>query len=224
MLVGRSERGDLCGPCSGTDIDFACRRCHFPGNVYADGLCVRCVVSDCVNDLLSDADDTDGTLVPQPQPRPLAEQLAQASQPHSIRLWLRRSASARLLASSPRRGPKSPTRRWSVCPRTAAAAMSANFRSPPGYCPAARSTSPACSSYSMRSSRSCRRTRPGSSDRSPNGASCATPAAGPDAAATPFTHRTPTGRTSESPSSSSTGCRPTGSASTPWHTTISTSG
>lgn len=38
VLVGRADNGrDICGPCSGVDIDFACRRCNHPGDIYADG-------------------------------------------------------------------------------------------------------------------------------------------------------------------------------------------
>lgn len=83
----------MCGPCSGTDIDFECRRCGYPGDIYADRSCARCVAKDRVHDLLSDAD---GTMHPQLQP--LAEQLGAAQSPHAVIAWTRRSDSARMLA------------------------------------------------------------------------------------------------------------------------------
>ncbi|WP_237735784.1 XRE family transcriptional regulator [Streptomyces sp. AA1529] len=92
-LVGRTKDGNICGPCSGTDIDFACRRCGFPGDIYADGACSRCVAKDRVRNLLS---DEDGTVHPQLQP--LAEQLGAAQEPWSVITWTRRSDSARMLA------------------------------------------------------------------------------------------------------------------------------
>nr|UAX58523.1 XRE family transcriptional regulator [Streptomyces sp. A144] len=93
VLVGRSELGqDLCGPCSGTEIGYACRRCGFPGNIYADGCCGRCVVSDRVQDLLS---NEDGNLAS--QLRPLKEKLT-AANPWAVGNWLTTSKGARLLA------------------------------------------------------------------------------------------------------------------------------
>ncbi|MEU6939990.1 XRE family transcriptional regulator [Streptomyces rubiginosohelvolus] len=92
-LVGRTEDGNVCGPCSGTDIDFSCRRCGYPGDIYADGSCSRCVSKDRVRDLLG---DEDGNVHPQLQP--LAEQLGAAQEPWSVITWTRRSESARMLA------------------------------------------------------------------------------------------------------------------------------
>ncbi|WP_245239986.1 DUF4158 domain-containing protein [Streptomyces erythrochromogenes] len=92
-LVGRTQDGNICGPCSGTDIDFACRRCGYPGDIYADGSCSRCVAKDRVRDLLS---DEDGAVHPQLQP--LAEQLGAAQSPTAVIAWTRRSDSARMLA------------------------------------------------------------------------------------------------------------------------------
>jgi hypothetical protein len=95
VLAGRSPEGeDLCGPCCGMDtLDFACRRCGFPGDIYADGLCTRCVASDRVRDFLS---GDDGTISPQLQP--LADTLARAERPSSVVIWLQHGRSARLLA------------------------------------------------------------------------------------------------------------------------------
>ncbi|MFD6791584.1 XRE family transcriptional regulator, partial [Streptomyces anthocyanicus] len=92
-LVGRASDGtDICGPCSGSDIDYTCPRCGNPGAIYTDDACTQCVAKDRVCDLLS---DKDGAVHPQLQP--LAEQLS-AAHPGSVLTWIGRSASARLLA------------------------------------------------------------------------------------------------------------------------------
>jgi hypothetical protein len=95
VLAGRSPEGDdLCGPCSGAgSLDFACRRCGFPGDIHGDGCCTRCVAGDRVRDFLS---GNDGTISPQLQP--LADALARAERPSSVLLWLQHGPSARLLA------------------------------------------------------------------------------------------------------------------------------
>ncbi|MFJ3495375.1 XRE family transcriptional regulator [Streptomyces sp. NPDC086091] len=92
-LVGRASDGqDICGPCSGSDIDYTCPRCGNPGAIYADDACTQCVAKDRVRDLLS---DKDGAVHPQLQP--LAEQLS-AAHPGSVLTWIGRSEAARLLA------------------------------------------------------------------------------------------------------------------------------
>ncbi|MER8089485.1 XRE family transcriptional regulator [Streptomyces sp. NPDC094048] len=94
-LVGRTDGGkDICGPCSGTDIDYACRRCGYPGAIYTDGSCARCVTQERIHGLLSNEDGTSN-----PQLQPLAQQLGAAQHPWSVLLWMRRSGSARMLAS-----------------------------------------------------------------------------------------------------------------------------
>ena len=95
VLAGRSPEGDdLCGPCSGAgSLDFACRRCGFPGDIHGDGCCTRCVAGDRVQDFLS---GNDGTISPQLQP--LADALTRAERPSSVLLWLQHGPSARLLA------------------------------------------------------------------------------------------------------------------------------
>lgn len=94
VLVGRTEAGqDICGPCSGSHVDFACRRCGTPGRLHAEGCCARCVVSDRVQNLLSDGD---GTAVPQLSS--LAEALTTAENPYSVLNWLYYNPAARLLA------------------------------------------------------------------------------------------------------------------------------
>jgi hypothetical protein len=94
VLVGRTEAGqDICGPCSGSHVDFACRRCGTPGRLHAEGCCARCVVSDRVQNLLSDGDG-----IPVAQLRPLAEALTAAENPYSVLNWLYYNPAARLLA------------------------------------------------------------------------------------------------------------------------------
>ncbi|MEU0942367.1 XRE family transcriptional regulator [Streptomyces canus] len=94
VLVDRTVDGtESCGPCSGVDIGFSCRHCGFPGDIYADGYCARCVVHDQISDLLSG----DGGEVPT-QLTPLADALISAQFPQSVLKWIRSSASAQLLA------------------------------------------------------------------------------------------------------------------------------
>jgi hypothetical protein len=95
VLVGRTdENGDLCGPCSGTDIAFVCNRCGFPGDIYADGACTRCVVGDRVRDLLSH-DEEDSIA---PALRPLADGLIALDPPVTVLRWLQKCAGPRILA------------------------------------------------------------------------------------------------------------------------------
>lgn len=94
VLVGRSQTGeDICGPCSGSSVDFTCRRCGHPGRLHAEGCCARCVVSERVHDLLS---DSNGVLVA--QLRPLAEALTSATNAYSVLNWLYYHPAATLLA------------------------------------------------------------------------------------------------------------------------------
>ncbi|WP_328544359.1 hypothetical protein OG920_25550 [Streptomyces europaeiscabiei] len=85
--------GEACGPCWGIDVDFTCQRCAYPGDIYADGRCTRCVASDRVRDLLSGENGQPG-----PQLVPLAEALISATSPRSVINWLSRSG-GQLLAS-----------------------------------------------------------------------------------------------------------------------------
>ncbi|MCO1575549.1 hypothetical protein M8C13_07230 [Crossiella sp. SN42] len=94
VLVGRTEDSErLCGPCCGVDIDFSCRTCAHPGDIYAEGRCARCVVDDRVTDLLSHP----GQPVA-PELLPLADAFVRARHPRSVIGWLRTSPTARLLA------------------------------------------------------------------------------------------------------------------------------
>lgn len=95
VLVGRSAAGHaICGPCSGSDISFDCRRCGHPGDIYTAGCCARCVLSDRVRDLLS----LDNGVLPA-RLQPFADALLAVEHPRSVLNWLRRSASAKLLAA-----------------------------------------------------------------------------------------------------------------------------
>ncbi|MFB7378090.1 XRE family transcriptional regulator [Kitasatospora purpeofusca] len=94
VLVGRADDGTgLCGPCCGTDITFTCNRCGFPGGIYADGACNRCIASERLRDLLG---QEDGTI--SPALRPLADALVAAASPTGVLQWLRVSSGPRLLA------------------------------------------------------------------------------------------------------------------------------
>jgi hypothetical protein len=95
VLVGRAPDGtDTCGPCSGVDVDFSCKRCSFPGDIYADGTCLRCIVTDNVEDLLS---PVAGQGIA-PHLAPVAAALRTAEHPDSVHAWLG-SSGARILAS-----------------------------------------------------------------------------------------------------------------------------
>ncbi|MEU8941688.1 XRE family transcriptional regulator [Streptomyces goshikiensis] len=97
ISVGRTTKGGgLCGPCCGLDDSgVACRRCGFPGDIYADGNCTRCVAGNRVRDLLS----RDGSSTVASQLRPVADALSSAARPLSVIHWLQHSTSARLLAT-----------------------------------------------------------------------------------------------------------------------------
>jgi hypothetical protein len=74
-------------------VDYVCCRCQTPGRLHADGCCARCVISDRVQNLLSDGEGK-----PVPQLRPLADALATAQNPYSVLNWLYYNPAARLLA------------------------------------------------------------------------------------------------------------------------------
>jgi hypothetical protein len=91
IAVGRTPEGDdLCGPCCDRpDMDVSCRRCGYPGDIYADGCCTRCVATIRATDLLC----RDNARL-----QPLVDALAAAPRPLSVITWLEHSASAKLLA------------------------------------------------------------------------------------------------------------------------------
>jgi hypothetical protein len=92
--VGRTPHGaDLCGPCCGTAaLDFTCRRCGLPGDLYADRCCARCVASDRLYALLGGEDGR-----PLARLQPLTTALLSTDRPHSVLDWLTSSPSAALL-------------------------------------------------------------------------------------------------------------------------------
>src|SRR5271165_3200446 len=81
-------------PCAGLAVDYSCRRCGKGGRIYADGTCSRCVLGDRLDDLLR---QEDGTIAP--QLRGLRSAMVAVEHPVTILGWLRKSASARLVAS-----------------------------------------------------------------------------------------------------------------------------
>lgn len=94
VLVGRAETGeDICGPCSGSTVDFTCRTCGRPGRLHADGCCARCVVAHRVHDLLSDHSS-----VVAHQLQPLAHALTTAPNEYSVLNWLYYHPATTLLA------------------------------------------------------------------------------------------------------------------------------
>lgn len=94
VLVGHTDDGErICGPCTGVDINFTCLTCSHPGDIYADGRCARCVVSDRATDLLRH-DNRPVTA----QLLPLQEALIRATNPRSVIAWLRSSPVVRLIA------------------------------------------------------------------------------------------------------------------------------
>jgi len=94
LIAGDAQAPSACGPCAGLDVDYNCRRCGKGGRIYADGTCSRCVLGDRLDDLLQQAD---GTIAP--QLGPLRDALASVEHPVTILGWLRKSVSARLVAS-----------------------------------------------------------------------------------------------------------------------------
>lgn len=95
VLAGRTDGHDLCGPCCGAQqLHFECRRCGFPGDIYTDGCCTRCVTRDRLEDLLS---DQDGAV--RPLFAPLIDALCAAKQPGSVLVWARGGPASRMLAT-----------------------------------------------------------------------------------------------------------------------------
>lgn len=92
VLVGRNSNGaGICGPCSGRpELDWACQRCGQPGDIYTDGCCTGCVVSDRLDALFDRGDGTVAT-----QLAPLVAAL-KATDPWNVQGWLRRSTAALL--------------------------------------------------------------------------------------------------------------------------------
>ena len=89
-LQGRS----ICGGCAGAAVEYKCKRCEQGGRIYADGTCTRCVLAERLDDLLHQA----GGRI-SPQLTPVRDALVDVEHPVTILGWLRKSPSARLMAS-----------------------------------------------------------------------------------------------------------------------------
>lgn len=98
-LIGRSPDGQgLCGPCAGTELDYTCRTCHQPNQLYAEGRCARCVLLDRVGELLTGPGGRDGAgEAVGAWLRPVADTLATAGRAESVLRWLQRGRGASLL-------------------------------------------------------------------------------------------------------------------------------
>jgi len=93
-LIATDDHGQrICGPCAGVAVEYNCRRCGLGGRIYADGTCGRCVLADRLDDLLQRANGSTA-----PPLKPVRDALVAVEHPASIIGWLRKSASARLLA------------------------------------------------------------------------------------------------------------------------------
>lgn len=90
-LIALSDGEGICGPCAGVAVDYVCRRCGSGGQIYAEGTCARCVLVERVNDLLEHP--ASGS-----QLSSLRDALIAVEHPVTILGWLRKSASAQLLA------------------------------------------------------------------------------------------------------------------------------
>ncbi|OEJ21828.1 hypothetical protein AR457_41130 [Streptomyces agglomeratus] len=81
VMVARGADGrEICRACCGIDApNSRCRQCNAPDDIYDDGRCPRCILTDRVHDLLS----PDGGTVPPPL-KPLAAVLAEAGNPYAV--------------------------------------------------------------------------------------------------------------------------------------------
>lgn len=89
-LIGRDAAGrDACGPCSGADVDYACRTCGSGAEeLYHQGRCVRCVAAERLRRKFAD----DHGEVPAAL-QPLLDSLERAERARSVLEWLRRDNS-----------------------------------------------------------------------------------------------------------------------------------
>lgn len=94
VLIAKGVDGQLiCGPCSGSPLDYRCSRCGNAGRVIAAGKCYRCCVDQRLHELLANADGH----IPD-HLAALADALLAAEKPRSVWVWLNRSAAPPLLA------------------------------------------------------------------------------------------------------------------------------
>lgn len=93
VLIAKDADGQLvCGPCSGSPLDYRCRQCGNAGRVIAAGKCYRCCVELRLHELLDGADGQ----IPV-ELTALAKAMLAAEKPRSVWVWLNRSAAAPLL-------------------------------------------------------------------------------------------------------------------------------
>ncbi|WP_246642965.1 MULTISPECIES: XRE family transcriptional regulator [Streptomyces violaceusniger group] len=94
MVACGADGQEICRSCCGIDApDSHCRQCKEPDDIYDDGCCPRCVLTNRVHGLLS----PEGGTVP-PRLKPLATALTEAENPYAVLNWLRRSRGAEFLA------------------------------------------------------------------------------------------------------------------------------
>lgn len=92
VLIGFDPGGRrICGPCSGSTLDYRCADCGQPG-VRAHNRCSRCHTVELLHTALTGPDGE----IPA-QLKPLADALANANDPRSVAVWLGKSAAAELL-------------------------------------------------------------------------------------------------------------------------------
>lgn len=94
-LIGAGPDGQgICGPCAGAATGYSCRRCGYPGQIYAAGTCARCVLTERVDNLLQ----PDNAPAVAAQLKPLRDVLIAVEHPVTMLRWLGQAPSARLLA------------------------------------------------------------------------------------------------------------------------------
>ena len=92
-LIGVRDGNRICGPCAGVDLVYACQQCASTGDLVEAGRCARCVLTERLTDLLT---GPRGTVSPRLEPVRIA--LITSDRPRSLLEWLRRSATAHLMA------------------------------------------------------------------------------------------------------------------------------
>lgn len=99
VLIGLDNgMGRVCGPCSGSTMDFRCAACNRAG-FRSGGLCSRCYTGTQLRDAFA---GPDGEVFP--QLKPLIEALSEAKDPRSVAVWLSKSPGARMLREMSRAG------------------------------------------------------------------------------------------------------------------------
>ena len=89
VLIGMdSDGGRVCGPCSGSTLDFRCTACSEAG-IRSGGLCSRCYTANQLRDAFA---GPDGEIFD--QLKPLVDALSDAGDPRSVAVWLSKSAAA----------------------------------------------------------------------------------------------------------------------------------